>query len=103
MKRLKRNDIAFVIAGDDAGKTGKVLSINETRNRITIEGVNLVFKHVRRSQQNPQGGRIQREASFDMSNVLPYCEKCGKGVRIRVEVSDGTKQRVCKSCSTPLQ
>lgn len=102
MRRLKRNDVVKVVAGDDAGKTGKVLRIDEDKNRITVEGVNLIFKHVRRSQQNPQGGRIQREAPINLSNVQPYCEKCDKGVRVRVENKDGNKQRVCCACSTPL-
>lgn len=102
MNRIKKNDVAMVIAGDDAGKTGKVLSVISGSNKIVIEGINLVYKHVRRSQQNPQGGRIQKEAPMHISNVLPYCEKCDKGVRVKFETVNGKKTRVCKICSSPL-
>jgi large subunit ribosomal protein L24 len=62
----------------------------------------MVYKHVRRSQQNPQGGRIQRENSFPISNVQLYCEKCQKGSRVRIESVDGIKRRVCVKCSEPF-
>jgi large subunit ribosomal protein L24 len=101
MNRLKRNDTAIVIAGEEAGKTGKVLRLMDG-GKVVIEGVNLIYKHVRRSQQNPQGGRIQKEAPIHASNAMPYCEKCEKGVRVRYEVKDGRKRRLCRSCSTPL-
>lgn len=100
MMRIKANDTAMVITGNDAGKTGKVLRILHGRNKIVVEGVNMVYKHVRRSQQNPQGGRIQKEAPIALSNVLPYCEKCEKGVRVRFEVKGDVKQRICKHCGT---
>jgi large subunit ribosomal protein L24 len=102
MLRLKKNDVAMVMAGEDAGKTGKVLRLVPKSNRIVVEGVNLAYKHVRRSQQNPQGGRIQKEAPIDISNVLPYCEKCETGVKVRFEVKDGVKRRVCKKCGGSL-
>lgn len=102
MNRMKRNDVAMVVTGNDSGKTGKVLRLVAGSDMIVIEGINLVYKHVRRSQQNPQGGRIQKEAPIHISNVLPYCEKCEKGVRIKFEVVDGKKKRVCKSCSAPM-
>ena len=102
MRRIMKNDTAMVITGDDTGKTGKVLRVNLKKNQIVVEGVNLVYKHVRRSQQNPEGGRIQKEAPFNLSNALPYCEKCEKGVKIRIESSDGKKRRLCKTCSAPF-
>ncbi|MHC4942481.1 MAG: 50S ribosomal protein L24 [Planctomycetota bacterium] len=102
MKRIKRNDLAMVIAGNDAGKTGKVLRLIPKDKKIVVEGINLVYKHVRRSQQNPQGGRIQKEAPINASNVMPYCEKCEKGVRVRFEIEKETKRRVCRICGTPF-
>lgn len=102
MNRIKKNDMAIVIAGNDSGKTGKVLRLVSKGNKIVVEGVNLVHKHVRRSQQNPQGGRIQKEAPIDNSNVMPYCEKCERGVKVTFKIEDGKKQRVCRSCSTPM-
>jgi large subunit ribosomal protein L24 len=102
MNRLKKNDVAVVISGEDTGKSGKVLRIHHAKNQVVVEGVNLVYKHVRRSQQNPQGGRVQKEAPIALSNVMPYCEKCERGVKVKIEVKDGMKRRVCRSCSVPL-
>ncbi|MBU0756305.1 MAG: 50S ribosomal protein L24 [Planctomycetes bacterium] len=102
MNRIKKNDIAMIMAGDDAGKTGKVLRLVTKKNQIVIEGANLIYKHVRRSQQNPQGGRIQKEAPINLSNVLPYCQKCDRGVKVKMDVNEGRKQRVCRICSTPF-
>lgn len=99
MRRIKRNDQVIVVAGVDKGKTGKVLRVDDERDRIVVEGVNMVFKHVRRSQQNPQGGRIRRENSLAISNVMPFCEKCQKGVRVKIEKQDGLKKRVCAFCN----
>ena len=102
MKRIKKNDLVIVKAGVDRGKTGKVLRLLPDRDKIVVEGVNMVYKHVRRSQQNPQGGRIQRENPFSISNVQLFCEKCQKGVRIRFEKKDDIKKRVCVKCSEPI-
>jgi large subunit ribosomal protein L24 len=102
MKRIQKNDMAVVIAGNDAGKTGKVLRLIPKDKKIVVEGINLVYKHVRRSQQNPQGGRIQKEAPISASNVMPFCEKCDKGVKVRYEVEKDEKRRVCRTCGSPL-
>ncbi len=102
MKRIKRNDMAYVTTGVDRGKTGRVLRVLDEKDRIVIEGVNMVYKHVRRSQQNPQGGRIQKENPMAISNVMVYCEKCQKGVRVRFAEQDGKKTRVCAKCSEPF-
>jgi large subunit ribosomal protein L24 len=69
-----------------------------SRQRVVVEGVNKTFKHVRKSQQNPQGGRVEREGPIHISNVLLLNEKSGKGERIGVEVGeDGKRTRVFKS------
>ena len=102
MNRLKKNDVAMVIAGVDAGKTGKVLKVHSGKDKITVEGVNMIYKHVRRSQQNPQGGRVQRESPIHASKVMPYCEKCSTGVRVRFQMVDGKKRRVCAKCGSTL-
>lgn len=67
---VKKNDTVKVIAGKDRGKTGKILKVFPERNRIIIEGVNLVKHHTRPSQQNPQGGIIEKEAPVHASNVM---------------------------------
>lgn len=68
--RVLRDDFVMVIAGDDKGKTGRVLRVIPDKSRVVVEGVNLVHRHIRRSQQNPQGGRVQREAAIHISNVM---------------------------------
>ena len=68
--RVLRDDMVMVIAGDDKGKTGRVLRVIPEKSRIVVEGVNLVHRHIRRSQQNPQGGRVKREAPIHISNVM---------------------------------
>ncbi|MEQ8767465.1 MAG: 50S ribosomal protein L24 [Planctomycetota bacterium] len=66
---VKKNDEVMVIAGNERGKTGKVLRVDRKKDHIVVEGVNLRFRHVRRSQQNPQGGRVHRESPIHVSNV----------------------------------
>ena len=89
-----------VIAGDDTGSRGKVLRVDRDAGKLVVEGVNRVYKHVRRSQRNPQGGRLSKEMPIQLSNVLLVCTTCGKAARSggsRV-ASDGTKERYCKKC-----
>jgi large subunit ribosomal protein L24 len=100
---IKTNDTVEVITGDDQGQRGKVLAINRRSGRLVVEGVNRVYKHVRRSQKNPQGGRLSKEMPLQISNVLLLCTRCGKGVRTGSRLAkDGTKERFCKKCGTGL-
>jgi large subunit ribosomal protein L24 len=106
--QIRKDDQVEVIAGDDGGnpkerKIAKVLRVIPERNKIVVEGVNRVYKHLRPSQKNPQGGRLSKEMPIDVSNVLLYCSKCSRGVRIGRRFTDeGQKQRYCKSCGTNL-
>jgi large subunit ribosomal protein L24 len=100
---IKTNDTVVVIAGDDKDERGKVLSIDRRAGRLVVEGVNRVYKHVRRSQKNPQGGRLSKEMPVQISNVLLLCSRCGTGVRTGARLAkDGTKERYCKKCGTGL-
>jgi large subunit ribosomal protein L24 len=100
---IKSGDIVEVIAGDDKEVKGKVLHIDRDNGKITVEGVGRVYKHVRRSQRNPQGGRLSKEMPIQISNVLLVCPKCNKGVRTGVKLLEsGVKQRVCKKCNASL-
>ncbi|MCE9529656.1 MAG: 50S ribosomal protein L24 [Planctomycetes bacterium] len=100
---IKSGDIVEVMAGDDKKVKGKVLHIDRDKGKITVEGVGRVYKHVRRSQRNPQGGRLSKEMPIQISNVLLVCPKCNKGVRTGVKLLDsGVKQRVCKKCDASL-
>ena len=91
-----------VIAGADKGKTGKVLRVIADKDRVVVEGINRVWKHVRPSQRTPQGGRIQKDAAIHLSNVQPLDPTTGKGTRVRFEVRDGEKHRIAVASGTDL-
>jgi large subunit ribosomal protein L24 len=93
-RHIKSGDTVVVIAGADKGKTGRVLRVLTDKDRVVVEGVNRVWKHVRPSQRNPQGGRIQKDAPIHVSNVLPLDPTSGKGTRVRFEERDGRKHRI---------
>jgi large subunit ribosomal protein L24 len=100
---IKTNDTVEVITGDDKGQRGKVLAIDRREGRLVVEGVNRVYKHVRRSQKNPQGGRLSKEMPVQVSNVLLLCNRCGKGVKTGSRImKNGAKERFCKKCGTGL-
>ena len=90
---VKKGDTVEIIAGDHKGSTGKIMRVDLKSNRVIVEGMNTVLKHVRPSQQNPQGGRIKVEQPIHISNVLPV--KGSKGSRVRFAVGkNGEKKRV---------
>lgn len=91
--KVKANDTVMVISGDHRGETGKVLRVDPKRGVVFVEGVNLVYRHLRPSKRNPQGGRIRKEAPLHVSNVLPVDPRTGKASRVRfvVERDSGGK------------
>ena len=94
---IKKGDIVQVLNGDDKGKRGKVLEVLPARNKIVIEGINRVYKHLRKSQRNPQGGRLSKEMPIDVSNVAIYNPVTKKPDRIGVRtLEDGRKVRFYK-------
>ena len=96
---IRKNDIVQVTTGSQKGKTGKVLSIESGGDRVLVEGVNFIWKHLRRSQQHPHGARIQKEASLHLSNVRIECQSCNKLTRsVSKKLEDGTRARICKKC-----
>ena len=101
-RHIKSGDVVMVISGADKGRTGRVLRVLTDKNRVVIEGVNRVWKHVRPSQRNPQGGRIQKDAPIHLSNVMPLDPTSGKGTRIRTETRDGQKHRIAVKSGTDL-
>ncbi len=97
--RIKSNDTVKVISGEDRGTTGKVLRVQRKAGKLVVEGVNRVYKHVKRSQKNPQGGRLSKEMPVSVSNVQLVCEKCGAAARLGVRfLPNGAKERYCKKC-----
>jgi large subunit ribosomal protein L24 len=94
----------MVVAGNSRGKTGKILKVFRDKQRAIVEGVNIIKRHTKASQKNPQGGIVQKEEAVHMANVMVVCPKCGKPSRLghkRVtDAASGRKQtmRVCKKC-----
>lgn len=101
--RIKVNDIVEVLTGESRGERGVVLEVIHQTNRIIVEGVNRVHKHVRRSQRNPQGGRLEKEMPIDISNVRLVCSDCSQptGVGYRWTAEED-KERFCKKCGASL-
>ena len=95
-RHIKSGDTVMVIAGADKGKTGRVLRVLPDKDKVVVEGIARVWKHVRPSQRYPQGGRIQKDAPIHVSNVqIVDPQGDGKtGTRVRFEVRDGVKHRV---------
>jgi len=103
--RIRRDDIVIAVAGKEkaAGKTGKVLKVISGKGKVIVQGLNYLKKTLRPSQQNPKGGIIDKEASIPISNVMIYCPKCARGVRVGIRrYEDGTKVRFCKRCDETI-
>ena len=101
-RRIRTGDTVAVVAGDDKGKRGKVLRVIPEKNRVVVEGVNLVFKHLRKSQQNPNGGRIRREAALHESNVMPIDPDSNSPTRVSYRDVDGKRVRVGRASGAEL-
>lgn len=101
-RHIKSGDQVIVITGADKGKTGRVLKILTGKDRVVVEGINRVWKHVKPSQRYPQGGRIQKDAAIHLSNVMPVDPSSGKGARVKFEDREGRKHRVAVGSGTSL-
>lgn len=94
---IKVNDTVIMLSGRDKGQTGKVIKVDRANNKLIVEGLNKIFKHVKKSQRNPQGGRLSRESFVDASKVMLVCPKTGKPTRLGVRIlADGSKERYSK-------
>jgi large subunit ribosomal protein L24 len=102
---VRKNDMVQVIAGDDAeeGRARRVLRVLPAEDKVVVEGVNRVYRHMKPSRRNQQGGRLSKEMPISASNVLLWCGTCRRGVRVgRRYTAAGAKERYCKKCSTGL-
>lgn len=102
MTRLRQGDTVIVNAGAQKGETGRILKLDKARSRALVEGVNMKWKHLRPSQESPQGGRSRSEYPVDLSNLSFYDAKSGKGVRLGASVVDGKKVRVMRPSGSPV-
>jgi len=94
---IKVNDTVEVISGRDKGQRGKILKVDRVKGKVVVEGLNRVYKHVKRSQRNPQGGRLSKEAFMDVSKVMIVCPTTGTPTRMGVRfLDDGSKERYSK-------
>ena len=100
--RIKQGDTVQVVQGKEAGKKGKVLHVLEGEDRVVVERVNFIKRHVRPSKKVPQGGVIEREASMHLSNVQLVCPSCGKPARVGVRMDGDEKVRYCKKCNVQV-
>jgi large subunit ribosomal protein L24 len=96
---IRRNDNVVVTAGRDRGKRGRVLKVLPDKNRLIVEGVNVIKRHTRPNpQRNIKGGIVEREGALDASNVQLVCPECGKTTRIGHQVQGDRKVRICRKC-----
>jgi large subunit ribosomal protein L24 len=106
--RIRKNDMVVVITGDykpadkKDSRPRRVLRILKKKDKVVVEGANLVWRHVRRSQKYPQGGRIEKEAPIEVSNVMLWCDKCSAGVRASTRFEERKKLRICKKCGNVI-
>ncbi len=97
---IRKNDNVVVITGKDRGKRGRVLKVVPEKNRLIVEGVNIIKRHTKPNpQRNIKGGLVEREAALHASNVQLVCPECGKATRLGKKIlGDGRKVRVCRKC-----
>ena len=99
---IKTGDTVIVLSGDDKGVKGKVIAVSPKEDKVIVEKVNVIHKHVKPRRQGEAGGIIDAEGAIYASKVALYCSKCGKGVRVKVKDVDGKKVRVCAKCGQEL-
>jgi large subunit ribosomal protein L24 len=101
---VRKGDNVRVMSGRDAGKNGRVLSVNPRKNTVIVEHVQIIKRHTRPNPaKNIKGGIVEKEAPIRVSNIMVVCSSCGKHTRIGHNIlADGSKVRVCKRCNTTL-
>lgn len=99
---VKKGDKVMVITGKDKGKTGVILAAYPKKDRVLVEGVNIIKKHTKPNQENPQGGIVSQEAAIHVSNVMVIDPKSGEPTRVGYKVEDGKKVRIAKKSGEAL-
>ena len=101
---IKKNDSVLVVSGDEKGKKGRVLSVLLKEDRVLVEGLNMIKKHMKPNKQFSQGGLIDKEAPLNRSNVMLVCPKCSKPTKIGNKIlENGKKIRACKKCGEVIE
>src|SRR5215467_202741 len=102
--QVRKGDQVKVMAGKDAGKSGRVLSVNNTKNTVVVEHISIIKRHTRPNpSKNVKGGIVEKEAAISVSNVMVICPSCGKHTRVgHTVLPDGSKMRSCRHCKSTL-
>lgn len=100
--KVRRGDTVRVLRGRDRGKKGKILSVIPAENRVIIEGINIVHKHVRPRRAGEKGQRVEAPAPLSVANIQLVCPQCNQGTRVGIQRTDGQRERICKKCQTVI-
>ena len=99
---IKKDDTVVVLSGDSKGVKGKVIAVSPKEGKVMVEGANIIHKHVKPRKQGETGGIVDTEGAIYASKVALYCSKCDQGVRVKHQIVDGKKIRVCAKCGAQL-
>ena len=99
---IRKDDTVVVLSGDSKGVKGKVIDVSVKEGKVLVEGANIIHKHVKPRKQGETGGIVDTEGAIYASKVALYCSKCNQGVRVKHQVVDGKKVRVCAKCGAQL-
>ena len=99
---IRKDDTVIVLSGDDKGVKGKVIAVSPKEDKVIVEKVNMIHKHVKARKQGDTSGIIDAEGAIYASKVALYCDTCKQGVRVKAKIVDGKKVRVCAKCGREL-
>lgn len=99
---IRRGDTVKVLLGRDRGKTGKVLSVLPSEGRVLIEGINIVYRHIRPRKSGERGQRVPLAAPLPQSRVQLVCPSCKRATRVGIQTDAGVRQRVCRKCKAVI-
>ena len=99
---IKKGENVVVLTGKDKGKKGAVIKAYPAENKVVVEGINMVVKHMKPRGANQPGGKVDQPAAIDVSNVMIVCPECGKATRVAHDKADGKNVRKCKKCGASL-
>ena len=99
---VRKDDTVVVLSGDSKGVKGKVIDVSVKEGKVLVEGANIIHKHVKPRKQGETGGIVDTEGAIYACKVALYCEKCNQGVRVKHNIVDGKKVRVCAKCGAQL-
>ena len=99
---VRKDDTVVVLSGDSKGVKGKIIDVSVKEGKVLVEGANIIHKHVKPRKQGETGGIVDTEGAIYASKVALYCPKCDQGVRVKHQIVDGKKVRVCAKCGAKL-